>query len=205
MYKILYVDEDRSDRREFKIYCKGAFNVIDVHPPATIPELIQLIDDIKPDALVTDYQLTENDASIEYNGDDLATLYLRLRENFPVFLLTSFEDTAIDENLDPSFIYSKDVMSEVDLDKVIKFKVRVSRKIEIYKKNLADLEQQLLSLKNKKSSLTDEERATMIKLDSEIERSLGSNYSLEDRVKDDLYAAGIKSMLDKADEILKKL
>lgn len=205
MYRILYVDEDQSDRREFKIYCKGEFEVVDIHPPATLDELLSIIDEVKPDALVTDYQLTENDETIEYNGDDLATLFLRLREDFPVFLLTSYEDSAIDENLDPSFIYSKDVMSEIEVDKVVKFKVRVNRKIEVHRSKIDKLEEELLDLKSRFKSLSEAEKAKLIKIDSEIERMLGSNYAIEEKVKDDIYMEGLNQLIEKADEILNRL
>lgn len=205
MYRILYIDEDDSDRREFKIYCKNVFEVITIHPPASLQQLFSVIDEIGPDAIVTDYHLTEHDASIEYNGDDVVSNYLQLRHQFPVFLLTSYEDTAINEDLDPSYIYTKDVMSEAEVDNVVKFRLRVSRKIEVYKSYLDDLETRILELKEKGNDRSDEDKALLIQLDSELERTLGSNYSLGDKVKEDPYLDSLKLMLDKADELLNAL
>ena len=204
MYKVLYIDEDASDRRDFKTYCKGHFEVNDLHPPVTLGELLEIIDEVAPDAVITDYHLTEKDENVTYNGDDVAVKFLGIREKFPVFVFTSYEDDAILEEIDPMLVFTKDIMEDDEIDAVIKFKQRVSRKIEIYQDHIMKIEESLISL-NQKKTKSDEDIVNIIKLDNELERSLGKNTSISPELKKRAYSDDLAEMLEKAEEIIKNI
>src|ERR1700692_4805494 len=104
MYKILFIDEQSTDIDDFKDYVEAAntkenFTVDAEFPLEDIAEMIQLIIKHNPDAIVTDFMLNEYKENIKYNvpynGVQLVREFISIREGFPCFVMTSFDDNAI--------------------------------------------------------------------------------------------------------------
>ena len=57
-------------------------------------------------------RLSEEDPTVHYNGSDVIKEILNIRKDFPVFILTSFEDDAIDKGFDVNIVYEKKEIQE---------------------------------------------------------------------------------------------
>ena len=83
--------------------------VIIEYPQETKEEMIDSIIKINPDAVITDFMLNEYKETIKYNvpynGVELVKSFVELREGFPCFVLTSFDDNAIRQSEDVNIVY----------------------------------------------------------------------------------------------------
>ncbi len=206
-YKVAYIDEEESDIREFQLYAKDDFEVIPIKPVPELYDLLKEIEDSSVDAVIVDFDLTDKDPTIHYKGNDVVEAIRSVRSNYPVFILTSFDGDAIEGSEDVNIIYIKDLMSEKEFEEKVKFKERVIKQIAHYKKNIADKEKRLLQLKTlrDKKELTPEQERELIELDSFIEKSLNKINSIPKEIKSETYDAKLSGLLEKTDEILKKL
>ena len=110
-YKIGYVDENNDDIMFFLQQFSDYFKIETLKPESTttIEEVISWIIDFQLDLIVVDFDLKEG-LVIDFCGNDILEKLDEHYLNFPMFMLTSHEERAIDES-DASIddmIYSKD-------------------------------------------------------------------------------------------------
>lgn len=201
-YKIAYIDEDESDTRKFQRFSFNYFDVISFIPKVSIEETCTDILDSHVDAIISDFDFAEQLSTIHYDGTDLVSLFLKKRESFPVFILTSYEDDAISKGEDVNIIYEKKEMDEGET-----FLQRVKAQIEKYKYKLELEENRLLELiaESKKRKLDASEREELAELDSKIEKALDKESRIPNILRDDKEASDLSELLKKVDELATKL
>lgn len=198
MYKLVYIDE----QPEFIRGMEGAVfasehipggSVAGFTPLATIEETLHLIEEARPDALISDFRLNEYMDAIGYTGVDLIAAFTKNRPDFPCFLTTGYPRSAIENairGMDVNAIYSKtesfaaDDASDDD-EGAGPFLLRVRRKIDAYKEEISSAESRIFELRKKLEAdgLAPFEAKELFELDSRIEYLLGAKYSIPSDLK----------------------
>lgn len=201
-YKIAYIDEDQSDIRRFQRFSYNFFEVVPIIPKDSIEETCNEILENHVDAIVSDFDFAEQLSTVHYDGTDLVSLFLKKRDRFPVFILTSYEDDAISKGEDVNIIYEKKEMDEGE-----QFLERVKAQIEKYKHKLETDEKRLLELiaESKKRKLDALEKEELAGLDSKIEKALDKESRISNILRDDKEASELSELLKKVDELAKSL
>ncbi len=201
-YKIAYIDESDADTRKFQRFSFNYFDVIPFIPKDNIEDTCNEILESHVDGIISDFDFSEQLSTVHYDGTDLVSLFLKKRENFPVFILTSFEDDAISKGEDVNIIYEKKEMDEGET-----FLQRVKAQIEKYKHKLEAEETRLLELiaESKKRKLDAFEMQELSELDSKIEKALDKESQIPNILRDDKEATELSELLKKVDELAKKL
>jgi tRNA pseudouridine-54 N-methylase len=201
-YTIAYLDESNAEIRKFKRFSNNHFNVVSFIPKASIEDTCEEILESHLDALVSDFEFTEELSTVHYDGADLVSLFLKKRENFPVFILTSHEGDAIPRAEDVNIIYEKKEMGNGE-----KFLYRIKSQIEKYKHKLEEEENRLLDLiaASKERRLNDAEIDELSELDSKIEKALDKESRIPSIFRNSKEASELSELLKKVDELAKKL
>lgn len=214
MYKIIYIDEQSDDIDNFKDYVEGIntkerFEVKELFPLADITSMIEAILQENPDAIVTDFMLNEYkekfNYNVPYNGVDLVKEFQAIRENFPCFVLTSFDRDAIHESDDVNIVYIKNILHEGESQANIKFLERVEAQITHYRTRLEEAEKKLSELIKKKQagSATVEDEEELIRLDQLLENSIDNKRSVPESLKTITNTDRLDALLSKVDKLLK--
>jgi hypothetical protein len=202
-FRVAYIDESDEDIRKFQFFADNYFEIVPFKPIPNIEELVVEILQSGVDALVIDFDLKEEDASIKYNGADLVNAYTERREGFPVFILTSYDEQAIEKGDDVNIVYEKKEMYE----KNEKFLEKIFQQIKKYHKRIEEAEEELLRLvqlrKESKATLDDEKE--ILRLDHFIESSLDKQSSVPQEFKELSNAQRLSEILSKVDELLNKV
>lgn len=184
---IAYVDEREDARDDFltDAYQSGLFKEIYVLPPEqTIPEMLEVLFDLKVDAVISDFRLTDA-GPVEYNGEQLVEAVLAKRSGFPCFIQTSFDDEALLVADDVNRVYSKIPHagdgSRAQLLQRVTLQIRHhEERIEAWRDEL----EQLLSIDRKELSGIQVER--ILELDEAIEKNIGLDDPVAKQAKRDL-------------------
>src|SRR5947199_4826225 len=99
MMTLVYVDEQESARNDMirTVYLSEYFDAGDVKvldPSTNIDETIEQIEALHPDALITDYVLSEHKAGVGYTGSDLVLKFQERHKDFPCFVTTGYATDA---------------------------------------------------------------------------------------------------------------
>ncbi|MCB9033788.1 MAG: hypothetical protein H6553_08120 [Chitinophagales bacterium] len=201
-YKIAYIDESDADTRRFQRFSYNYFDVVPIIPNDSIEETCNDILQSHVDAIISDFDFAEQLSTVHYDGTDLVSLFLKKREGFPVFILTSYEDDAISKGEDVNIIYEKKEMDQGET-----FLQRVKAQIEKYKHKLEVDENRLLELisESKKRKLDASEIDELAELDSKIEKSLDKESRIPNILRDDKEASDLSELLKRVDDLTKKL
>lgn len=219
MYTILFIDEEQDALDRFRGYVDAvssgvSINLQVIFPLETLDKMIKKINEIKPDAIVSDFMLNEKKMDISYNvpynGVDLVERYTELRELFPCFILTSFDMDAMNGSEDVNLVYIKGVMTEDEQNFSCKhgtFLKKILLQIDHYRtKALSDQNrlQELVALKKTgRATLKDEEE--LIKIDSRLENRLDSRVAIPNELKTVANAKQLEKLLEQADKLLDKI
>jgi len=213
-FKVAYIDELEEDTREFQRFADDFFEVIPIIPVGDLDALLALIIENHVDAVVVDHNLIEYDTThtINYEGNDVVDKILETYNDFPVFVLTSYDEEAIDKNEDAKIVFEKKIMfasqeQEDAFEAGIKFKKLIFKQIEKYRSRVADWEKTLLELieKGQKEKLDADEEVEVIRLDSLIEKALDKRIAVPDKIKKDIEEDKLGNLLKKVDELSQKL
>lgn len=113
MIKLLYLDEEQGWQSTFHTKFTKKYEL-------SIPEFMpQSIDDIWPmvgeaQVVITDYRLNGS-GDVAYTGDDVARMIHRHNKHLPVFIITSYEDNAIQECTETQIIRGKEMFTNAQL------------------------------------------------------------------------------------------
>jgi len=216
MYKILFIDEQKGDIDDFLDYVeesntKENFTVETEYPLEDIDEMMDLIIKHNPDAIVTDFMLNEYKENIQYNvpynGVQLVKSFTSIRDGFPCFVMTSFDDNAVKESEDVNIVYIKDILhgSEAKTQAKASFLVRVEAQILHYKSKIQQAENELLrllKLRNERKATMSEENE-LIRWDNFLETSIDKKSSIPEEYKTLSNTSKLEEMLSKVDQLLK--
>lgn len=218
MYKIVYVDEYKEDIDDFLDYfddkdSNNKFEITYLLPEKTLDEMYEKIFEDNPDAVISDYMLNEYKSDIDYNvpytGVDLTERILEVREDFPCFVMTSYDDQAIKTSQDVNMVYIKDILhgSEEKTNAKANFLDTVENQIIHYQKRIENAENELLELikKSSEQDLDASEEARVIELDTFIENSTNQKSSLPVDLKGTPNLDKLHKMIDNTDKLLEQL
>ncbi|WP_296385364.1 hypothetical protein [Winogradskyella sp.] len=202
-YKVAYIDEVDSDIRSFKrsvlLRANTKFEVIVIKPNDDINETVKEILASSVDAIVSDFKLSEEAPTVHYNGSDIIKAILDIREDFPVFILTSFEQDAEDKGSDVNIVYEK-----VDVQESSKFFDKVILQIKKHKAKIESAEIRILDLKKKQEedSLTMSEEQELLDLDSLVSKSLDKRGYIKEDIRISSNTDRLQELIKKADDII---
>jgi DNA-binding NarL/FixJ family response regulator len=219
MYKILFIDEEQLAIDDFKDYVEitntsEEVDVISEYPLSDLDEMISLILKLNPDAIITDFMLNSEKTSISYNvtytGIELVKEYLEIREGFPCFVMTSFDDDAVKQSEDVNIVYIKNILhneSEKNIKVKANFLDKVITQISHYKKRIENAENRLSELlilrTNGQANIKDEEE--IIKLDSFLEKSVDNRSTIPEEYKNLSNTNKLEEIINKVDILLRKI
>lgn len=218
MFKIIFIDEQKTDIDDFKDYVDATnssknFEVIGEFPQEELDEMVQVIFKHNPDAIVADFMLNEMKEDIKYNvpynGVQLVQEILSIRESFPCFVMTSFDDSAIKASDDVNLVYIKNILHGYERAAKVKanFLQRVESQIIHYKTKIETAERELHRLlelrRSNKANIQDEE--TIIRLDDFLEKSIDKRNAIPIEYKSLSNTARLAEIISKVDEILRKV
>ena len=213
-YRILFIDEEVSQQELFMDYFESVYDDFIpkcMLPSATLEEMLEKINDYHPDAVITDFQLNDIKTDINYNvpytGTELINAIRKEREGFPCFVITSFDDDAVNDTDDVNLVYIKSILSPGDGNTQAKFATRVTNQIDKYKARIDNSMRELSSLIAKRdignADVREEER--IIELDSFLEKSYGAYDSIPANLKQLSNLKRLNILIDKVDNLLGKL
>lgn len=176
---IAYVDESKDELSNFygDALDSGYFGeIILVEPEEDLDQLIANLLDLNIDALVSDFNLSD-DRPNAYNGADVVEGFLAKRRYFPCFIRTSFDQDAMGSSSDVNRIYSKNAAEEIavgrDLFKRVSIQIHHHRaQIEAWSEEFA----QLLAIPAPERTSGEIDR--LIELDDFLERSFAADQAL---------------------------
>lgn len=212
-YKVLFIDEEKRQQDEFADFMDKYQDKVDLicrYPLSGLEETIAMIDELRPDAIVSDFKLNDIKEDIKYNvsfdGSELMDAYLGERPGFPCFVLTSFDDQAIYRSHDLNIVYLKRDLHPAKDDKIT-FADRIIQKIVSYQTEIAQSQERLNELIELRSNnlATSGDEQELIELDSFLERSLGKKTQVPEGMKALSNMSRLNDLIGKADAILAKL
>lgn len=217
-YRILLIDEEKDTFDDFKDYLdisstKDSIEVITMFPLEDLSEMIEAIFKTNPNAIITDFRLNEMKTDIDYNvpydGVELVEEFLKFRNSFPCFVLTAFDDLAVNASEDVNKVYIKNILhnNKEESKAKAKFLDRVINQIEHYQTKIISAESELLELiklrESGKASISDENR--LIELDSFLENVIDRKSSIPTEYKKLSNDDRLSELLKKVDTLLKKV
>ncbi len=215
-FKILVIDEEMAEiekvQFEFDPWIEDkSFEVDSLLPIQNLNEMIDLILQEKPNAIIVDYQLNRvktdiGNIQINYNGAILISEFLKRRVGFPCFIASSYENDAVDDKntLDVNIIYSKSDLNNPNSQQ-IRFRERVKKQISKYIEILSMKELRLNELVDKKrdnGSLSLPEEEELIEIDSFLENSLDKNSAIPKALKEHSNMQKLKELISITEEFM---
>ncbi len=212
-YKVLFIDEEVDQHDTFQEYMEPAtdLEVVCSFPAASLEEMLQIIESIKPDAIVTDFLLNEHRDAINYNvgynGAELVKAFGDIRPLFPCFVLTSYDDQAIHAASDVNLVYVKRILHQTDKCDTALFYMRVFEQISKYKTSIekAQKELNILTRKRANGQTSPQEDQKLVDLDSFIEKTLGADFAIPDDMKSTSNIKKLADLVQKVDILLTHL
>ena len=213
-YKILFIDEESTQHDRFLDYFEQVCPEIVPKcefPLPSVGEMLQLIEELHPDAIVTDFRLNEIRVDIhynvKYNGVELINAIREQRDGFPCFVITSHDDEAVNGTDDVNMVYIKDILRPAADKAKVTFAERITRQVDKYRSRIGNARIELSSLIDKRYSgnanMRDEER--IIELDSFLEKTLDSYDSIPEQFKELSNLERLNTLIGKVDELLKRI
>lgn len=213
-YKILFIDEESTQHDQFLDYFEKVCPEIVPKcefPLPSVDEMLQLIEDFRPDAVVTDFRLNEMRVDIHYNvkydGVELINAIREQRDGFPCFVITSHDDEAVNGTDDVNIVYIKDILRPFADKAKVSFAERILRQVDKYRSRIGNARQEISTLIDKRYSgyanVHDEER--IIELDSFLEKTLDSYDSIPEQLKELSNLERLNTLIGKVDDLLKKI
>lgn len=213
-YKIVFIDEEIEQQeifaRHFKSLCDSAI-VSCEFPLQTVDEMQEKIWSLHPDAIVTDFRLNEIREEINYvvtyDGIDLLNEIRAQREGFPCFVITSFDDQAVDVSADVNLVYDKSLLLSSRENETMPFALRVTRQIDKYRTKIENARQELAELiSNYKPETVDlQYERRIIELDGFLEKALGAENPIPSGLKQLSNLNRLNKLIGKVDELLAKV
>lgn len=208
-HKIIYVDEEKKEIRDFQRKFSSDFDVIGLLPTKELAELVDIILSSDAKAVVTDFNLAEYRTDVKYpvpyDGVNLVETLLEIREGFPCFILTSFDADAIKEAEDVNLIYPKDALNQRVGKTTLQEKVLAQ--IGHYTARLKQASKEFDELvgHSKNRALNEREEARLQELDTFLEKSLNAKQALPKPSKQATAIKRLGELLRSTDELIQEL
>lgn len=170
MIRLGYLDENKGNRNTFFRVFKKDFEVImlDDNTKLTSPDsVLDEIDRLELDVLAVDFRLADG-GWVSFNGDEVVKKIWDKRRYYPVFMLTSYVNNALEKMDNVFLVNDKDSLS--NNESITLLKKQISSSVETYHRIIKEKEEQLKLLVEKQKSevLTDKEEKDLLALNVEM-------------------------------------
>lgn len=204
MDTILYIDDQDRDLHRLQRALDGQFEVKTINPRGiAFQELMVSLKEKDFDYLIVDYRL--NNSGCGYDGDEIAKAFSREFPHFPLMLLTTHENGALEEVA--GFDLTK-IRPKKDIGKET-FPLLIRRQIEKYNNDAEEKATELEQLIDRRQSgveLNAEEEDNLLKLDVFLEEVLGiDSPDVPEHLRHPSNDAKITALLNKTDALIAKL
>lgn len=202
-YIVGYVDESEEDIHEFLDFFEDCFTIVTYMPDnlTTIDDIISWILDEHLDIIIVDFDLKEKH-SVDFYGTQILETLNKKHLNFPMFMFTGYEDSAIQESnaLVAGLIYKKNFV----YNNVEEFSKRIKIKVDKYKSSLEKARIDHAEL-IKKTTRSPEEENKLLEIDSFLEASYGESFCKLKSLKSTEYLEKLNDLINKTDKLLKEI
>lgn len=208
MIRLGYLDENKGNRNTFYRVFKKDFDVVmldDFTKVFTLDLLLEEIDKQEIQVLAVDYKLADS-GMVQYDGDQVLDAINERKRYFPVFMMTSFVDAAIQKVNNTFLVNDKDGLNNPQTVELLKNQIAGS--VESYHRIVKEKEQRVKTLEAKQEGaegLTEEEEQELLNLHVEMTKidpvanSLSPDKMQTSSLKD------LKKIVSLSEEILKSL
>ncbi len=203
-YSVLFINGETEQIFKFEHYNKDFDDLefIVKEPPRNISNLIKYIVASDIAAVISDFNLCENNSNVSYYGNDVIYELLKVKPNFPVFIVTNYEAEALDSVESVHYVYDKQLMNKKD-HRFIKL---VKKEIDKYQHRIKQAQKEFsqLKLKSLEQVLTISEKKRLLDLDNFLEKSINQKTAIPEQMKGE-YVNKLSEVLKKTDELIEKL
>lgn len=219
VYNIGIIDDDASKITQLITYLRLGWNDLDgnlvkekykdvmLNPVEltlndSLNDMVEIIYTSKLDALIVDYNLSSQQ-NISYTGIELVTAIQEKLFEFPIFVLTSYQDDLfLKECFDVYQVFDFERYVE-DKDERIELNSKIIEQIKKYRSSIVRWKDELSTLLSKiGTNHKIDER--IIELDTKIEKSIDGVSALSEKMKEDLDVNRIQNLIDKIDQLIDK-
>lgn len=170
MIRLGYLDENKGNRNTFFRVFKKDFEVImldDNTKLTSADSVLDEIDRLELDVLAVDFRLADG-GWVSFNGDEVVKKIWEKRRYYPVFMLTSYVNNALEKMDNVFLVNDKDSLS--NNENITLLKKQISSSVETYHRIIKEKEEQLKLLVEKQKSevLTDKEEKDLLALNVEM-------------------------------------
>ncbi|MBJ9989421.1 hypothetical protein [Paenibacillus sp. S28] len=201
MTRLMQGIEGASPEKKQK-YSQYRFEPIEIELSEDLTVMVQEIIKNKLDCLLVDYKLSSYQ-NVDYSGVELAKALEEALFEFPIFVLTSYDDDLFTNEIYNAYqVFDFDRYQNEDPERVeLHFKI-----IEQILKTVKQKEQWEEELKRllPQAGESDYIDSKILELDSKLERSIDGVNALPEGIRKDLSSNKISDLLAKIDEILEK-
>lgn len=165
MTRVVYIDEETGWQSTVHAALSEKYEIeIPENLPRDISDIWELVRDAQ--VAIIDYRLN-GDNIVSYTGDDVAREIHKHNKHFPIFIITSFEDNAIQECTEVQSIRGKEMFTTPE--SLVKLNHMIDSAVSIYDKKKASCEDYIRMCQEKIAkgeSLTEPEEAN--RFDAEL-------------------------------------
>lgn len=201
MTRLMQGVEGASPEKKQK-YSQFRLEPIEITLKEDLALMITDIISLELDCLIIDYKLSSYQ-NVDYTGIELAKAVESERFDFPIFILTSYDDDLFTNEIYNAYQvfdfhrYLNEEKERVELHfKMIEQIIKTSKQREDWERELRGLLQY--------AGTTEEIDTRILELDSMLERSIDGRHALSEGIKRDLSSNKISDLISKIDEILER-
>jgi DNA-binding NtrC family response regulator len=201
MFTIGYLDEEEQWKLMFRNSLKSDFNIVLLDLPEKVSDIWQIVEKEKLDALIVDFRLFES-GKVTYNGNDVVKDIRSHNLHLPMFVITSYEDNAIELCEDVFIVRGKDMLT--DTQKISLFKKMLSRAINTYNHQIIEANETVLEINRKLEkgmSLSAEEEEKRFRAERFL-AELNIPDSFDSNMLTSAYSSQLQSLIDAANKIV---
>lgn len=192
---------DGANKEKITKYQEFKLDPIEIKIKNDIEKLIKEVIDKKIDCMIIDYKLSSF-GIINFNGIEFAKELFNTLYDFPIFILTSYEDDLFcNEVYDAYKIFDFGRYLHEDSER-IEFNFKIIEQVCKTRKQFLLWENELLDIISRKGE-SEEIDSRIIDLDTKIERSLNGRFSFSKKKKFD-WDNKLDELITKLDEIIKE-
>ena len=201
MTYLLYGMKDAPKQKADK-YANVKFEVFEIPLSADMDDITEYIITEKIDALLIDYNLTSYE-TVSYTGVQLARYIQEKFMEFPLFILTSYEDELYEQEVFDVYQifdferYLSEPHERIELHyKLLQQVVKYHKQLELWKKEI----EKLLPKKGQSAAIDNR----ILELDTKLEKSIDGHAAIPEEIKNDLRSNKLDELIGKIDLLLKE-
>ena len=175
--------------------------------PYDMEDIVKYIRENSTNAVIIDYKLNSK-SDVQYNGVELSKYIRENLNEYPMFILTSFDYDVYNNELCDSYYIFDYVKIEKNLDELKEFVRKIIEQVLVVNKKIDFWKKELVELLTKKGESAEID-SKILEIDNKLELALGGKRSsIPQKIKRDLFDNTIEqklnNLLEKVDKILEE-